>query len=199
MSLAEKGGGGGYGRGQKSRMIQIWSAATVSYCQCMIKQWRWSDLPHCWNGMIGTKYLLADCHSEWKDVFGRLYTVFVTKQSCATSFRINADKQCVMNDYKECFDGVHTTERKGQDKRNAFFSLWQWQVHSLQSTVAVSVSRGEGWGRRGGIFKWPALFGRPSPQGNYCGEPFSHLSLRASAVLSKIRLQNQSHTLAWGS
>ena len=65
-------------------------------------------------------------------------------------------------------------ERKGggQTKRNAFFSLWQWQVHSLQSTVAVSVSRGEGWGRRGGIFKWPALFGRPSPQGNYCGEPF---------------------------
>ena len=48
--------------------------------QCMIKQWGWSDLPHCWNGMIGTKYLLADCQKRVKGCVWTIQSLLQNRQ-----------------------------------------------------------------------------------------------------------------------
>ena len=74
-----------------------------------------------------------------------------------------------MKNGEECFDAHRGKKGGGWTIGNAFFSFWQWQVQqSRQSTVSVP------WGRGVGKFQWPALFGPALPQGNFCGELFSH-------------------------
>ena len=180
------------------RLIRVWSEAV-----CIIKQYdqQQCTVYHQTMALIGFAALLKwdDGHkiftrrlspsgTGWKDVFGGtrhslLQNRAQTPAHHSKSMLINN----VMNNWKECFDVVHTKEEKKEggghwtNKRNAFFNFWQWQVHSVQSTVAVSVSGG--WGR---IFKWPALFGRPCPRGTTVGSLF-HIQHYSVAILATFR------------
>ena len=170
MSLAEKGGGGG----QKTWMIQIWS---VLLCPPLYDD---QTMP-----LIGFAALLKrdDRHkiftrrlspsvTGWKDVFGGTQSLLQNRaaHTSGTSFKINAYKQCNEKWWRMFWCGAHRGKKGGGwTIGNAFFSFWQWQVQqSRQSTVSVP------WGRGVGKFQWPALFGPALPQGNFCGELFSH-------------------------
>ena len=71
--------------------------------------------------------------------------------------------------------------RKGDKQKKCIFQLLTMTstYNSLQSTVAVSVSRGWGW-----IFKWPALFGRPCPRGTSTVGSLFHIQHYSVAILA---------------
>ena len=136
-------------RGQKSRLIWVWSAVYI------IKQYdQQCTVYHQTMALIGFAALLKwdDRHkiftrrlspggTGWKDVFGGtrhslLQNRAQTPAHHSKSMLINN----VMNNWKECFDVVHTKGRKREgghwtNKRNAFFNFWQWQVRTIVCKV----------------------------------------------------------------
>ena len=113
------------------------------YC-AMIKQCHWSDLPHCWNGMIRWSaqniYSRIGTLAEWKDVFGGTRWVFVTKQNIGQHV-----KSFKIDDYKQCNEWI-TKGWWWEDKRKCIFHFWTMTGEDEPRKYSVSVmGGGVGW------------------------------------------------------